>query len=204
MRVTYISRQSTTHITEPREVLYLWHPWYGRSVWIYQTLTKNGAAICHCGLSQTRDSRALEVPQWMFDSAACSRTQIAPSGAVSGAALLELKELLSRVRPGKSAVVLDAEHRSLLYAGGADAVCDELTTSGPTPAVSPTLQGPSLGGAAARDKTADGASFSATSARARQDRAKIAQMRPDEVLKGQVLESVSKVMKHERSDTRAT
>ena len=106
----------------------------------------------------------------MFDSAACSRTRIAPSGTVSGAALLELKELLSRVRPGKSAVVLDAEHRSLLYAGGADAVCDELATSGPTPAVSPTLQGPSLGGAAARDKTADGASFSATSARARQDR----------------------------------
>ncbi len=156
------SRQSNTHITESREVLYPWHPWYGRSVWIYQTLTKNGAAICRCGLSQTPNSRALEVPQWMFDSAACSRTRITPSVAVTGAALLELKELLSRVRPGKSAVVLDAQHRSLLCAGGADAVCNEFTTSGPAPAVSPDLQGPSLGGVAARDTTADGASFSAT------------------------------------------
>ena len=71
VRVMLYKSTIDTHITESREVLYPWHPWYGRSVWIYQTLTKNGAAICHCGLSQTRDSRALEVPQWMFDSAAC-------------------------------------------------------------------------------------------------------------------------------------
>ena len=76
-------------------------------------------------LAGTPDSRALEVPQWMFDLAACSRTRITPSVAVTGAALLELKELLSRVRPGKSAVVFDARHRSLLCAGGADAVCDD-------------------------------------------------------------------------------
>jgi hypothetical protein len=63
VRVTYISRQSTTHITESREVLCLYGTRgtagrYGLSN--ADEETKNGAAICQCGLSlsQARDSRA--------------------------------------------------------------------------------------------------------------------------------------------------
>ena len=43
------SRQRNTHSTEAREVRYPWHPWFGRSVMVYEALTKGGDAICRCG-----------------------------------------------------------------------------------------------------------------------------------------------------------
>src|SRR5215469_12649531 len=46
------TKQPNTHNTESREVLYPWHAWHGRSVWIHQAIVKNGVAIFHCGLEQ--------------------------------------------------------------------------------------------------------------------------------------------------------
>ena len=60
------TKQPNTHNTESREVLYPWHAWHGRSVWIHQAMVKNGVAIFHCGLEQAV-LRLLQVPQWMFD-----------------------------------------------------------------------------------------------------------------------------------------
>src|SRR5262245_25440179 len=34
------SRQRNTHNTESREVRYAWHPWFGRIVTVFETLTK--------------------------------------------------------------------------------------------------------------------------------------------------------------------
>src|ERR1700752_2749675 len=36
------TKQSNPHSTESREVLYPWHAWHGRPVWIHQAMVKNG------------------------------------------------------------------------------------------------------------------------------------------------------------------
>jgi hypothetical protein len=65
------SRQPNTHSTESREVCYPWHPWFGRSVVVYERLVKKGHAVCWCGLEEERNRRSLEIPTWMFEPAAC-------------------------------------------------------------------------------------------------------------------------------------
>jgi hypothetical protein len=64
----YTSRQRNTHSTESREVRYPWHPWFGRSVTVYEALSKSGHRVCRCGFDDQRNDRSLEVPTWMFDS----------------------------------------------------------------------------------------------------------------------------------------
>jgi hypothetical protein len=40
------SRQRNTHSTESRQVRYPWHPRCGRSVTVYEALTKGGHPVC--------------------------------------------------------------------------------------------------------------------------------------------------------------
>src|SRR5215467_11173444 len=80
------SRQSNTHIIESREVRYPWHPWHGRTVWIYQAVRKQGEGIFRCRIDQDPSVSLQEVPEWMFDTAA-SQIQIAMRAAVSCEAL---------------------------------------------------------------------------------------------------------------------
>src|SRR5262249_6897423 len=68
-------RQQNAHIIEQREVLYRWHPWHGRTVSIVAAMTRGGLAIFRCHADDR--SRALEIPQWMFDPATCCRTHLA-------------------------------------------------------------------------------------------------------------------------------
>src|SRR5215831_11190328 len=86
------SRQSNTHSIESREVRYPWHPWCGRTVWIYQSLRKHGEGILRCRVEQDPRGSLQEVPEWMFDTAA-SQIQIAKIPAVGCEALRDLKAL---------------------------------------------------------------------------------------------------------------
>src|SRR6266446_2179571 len=65
------SLQHNAHITETREVLYRWHCWYGRSVYIFCAVTRVGQSVYRCALEHGDISRLLEIPQWMFDAATC-------------------------------------------------------------------------------------------------------------------------------------
>lgn len=94
--VRYTCRQHNVHITESREVLYRWHPWYGHAVWIFTTTErKNAESVLRCGQEPFDTAGLLEVPQWMLDPVACCRITSATSPAVNGEALRELKRLLS-------------------------------------------------------------------------------------------------------------
>jgi len=129
------SRQSNTHSTELREIRYPWHPWRGRSVWIYGAFVKSGWALYRCSLEQNQKARLFEIPQWMFDSGACCRVHRAEQPAVDSAALLELKLLLHRTRsPGRDLVVQAQHHSS---PGGADARIGESTEGFANRVVSP-------------------------------------------------------------------
>jgi hypothetical protein len=124
----YTSRQRNTHNTESREVLYPWHPWFGRSVTVYEVLTKCGHAVCRCGLEEQRNRRSLEIPTWMFEPAACRQLHVASTPVVGCNGLLELKALLRAVMHADAAVLVP-QHPSLITIGGADAtVCEPNAT----------------------------------------------------------------------------
>jgi hypothetical protein len=63
----------------------------------------------------------------MCEPATCGRLRVMPTPAVSCDVLLELQALLHTVRDPVRGGVLQAQHRSLLDAGGADATVSEAT-----------------------------------------------------------------------------
>lgn len=115
------SHQSNTHSTESREVLYPWHPWFGRSVWIHLTRLNHGRMVAHCGLDPQHGHRGVEVPLWMFDAAVCCQMHRAAVPVVSIEALHELAALLVANSAPDGGGMLQAQHDSLLPKGGADA-----------------------------------------------------------------------------------
>jgi len=160
------SRQNNTHNIESREVSYLWHPWYARAVVVHEAFTRNGRAVCRCSVDENPGARLLEIPQWMFDSATCSRMRPATVPMVSCGALLDLKALLQCAPFPDSDVVLQGQHRSLLSPGGADAKITNPTESRSIQTVSSTPEAPLLAGAACRNQTENNKVAGATAARA--------------------------------------
>ena len=66
------TRLQNTHGTEEREVLYPWHPWVGCIVQIHKVVEKASGNVARCSREGAAVCRALELPTWMFDRAACA------------------------------------------------------------------------------------------------------------------------------------
>jgi hypothetical protein len=115
------TRQHNAHRTEEREVLYPWHPWFGRVVFVHETTKRGGAGALRCSQSSEEGARCLETPEWMFDRAACCGMVRGDSPRVSRAALYRLKALISGGFGGSSGGVIEARSYSLPYKGEADA-----------------------------------------------------------------------------------
>jgi len=160
------SRQRNTHNIELREVRYPWHPWHARTVAVHEALTRNGRAVCRCGVDENPGGRLLEIPQWMFDSVACCRMRRAKVPTVSCGALLDLKALLRCGSFPDSAFVLQGQHRSLLSPGGADARITKPAESRSIQTISSAPEAPVLAGAASRNQTENSTVAGATAARA--------------------------------------
>ena len=105
------TRQYRTHNAEPREVQYRWHPWFGRTAWVYRMVVRRTRAVAQCGLDQNQHSKSLEIPLWMLEVAPCSALRAAETPVVDCAALQRLKALLH-------GDMIQDRHSSL---GGADA-----------------------------------------------------------------------------------
>ena len=149
------SHQSNTHSTETREVLYPWHPWFGRAVWIFARRINRDRIVAHCGLEPQHERRGVEIPQWMFDTAVCCQMRMAEAPAASIEALRELKALCAtRLQAGPEGM-LQAQHDSLLPKGGADANHAALEPSRSTYLVSGEPGGTPLGTAATGGAAAD-------------------------------------------------
>jgi hypothetical protein len=152
------SQQSNTHSTESREVLYPWHPWFGRAVWIFARRMAYGRMVVHCGLEPRHESRGVEIPQWMFDTAVCCQMRMVQEPVASIDALRELKALRATGSPASPDPMLQAQHDSLPK-GGADANPTEPAPRDPTCIVSvepgrAALGTAAVGGAAADDALA--------------------------------------------------
>jgi len=105
---------------------------------VYEVLVKCGQSVCRCGLEEAGDRRSLEIPTWMFEPAACGRLRLTTVPIVGCDALLELKAVLRAAQRPDHDGVLQAEHRSWLVIGGADATLLEPSTALATDSVSPS------------------------------------------------------------------
>ena len=164
------SRQPNTHSTELRELRYPWHPWFGRAVTIYEVLVKQGHSVSRCGLEEERHRLSLEVPTWMFEPAACGRLRVMAVPAVNCDALRALQTLLRTTARSDPGDVLEAQHRSLPVAGGADAPVREPTETLVTLVVSSPRLASVVSDAAFRDPREDDPVAGAAAARARRRR----------------------------------
>ena len=135
--------------------------------------SSTGQAVCRCGLDDERHRRSVEIPTWMFEPAVCSRLRVVAVPSVCCDALLELTALL-RVAP-RAAVggVLQAQHRSLLAVGGADAPVSEPTATLATHAVSCPTLGSVVSDVATRDPSEDDHVAGAAASSARRPRRRL-------------------------------
>lgn len=115
------SRRRNAHVTESRVVLYRWHPWHGREVFVFGAVAKGEQVVLRCALEPADLARPLEVPQWMFDAAACCRTTLTAAPSVDIETLRELDALVRAATAASGSAVLKAEHRSKPDSGGARA-----------------------------------------------------------------------------------
>jgi hypothetical protein len=83
----YRTQQQNTHITERREVLYPWHPWFGLSIHIHQKIERGRAANFRCSVDGVTTGRSQELPVWMFERVACLSVRIELSPQVDRTAL---------------------------------------------------------------------------------------------------------------------
>jgi len=137
------SERRKTHVTEAAEVLYPWHPWFGRVVHIHGIIERGGERSFRCDLSEKRTARCMHIPAWMFDRAACLRVRGADTPWVELTALVCLKALLAEVanRTSEATGVVGATNR-FENRGDADARSQWSTTNhstGSVPIVEPTV-----------------------------------------------------------------
>lgn len=90
--MTTTTRRNNAHGTEEREVLYPWHPWFGRVIRVHEVIRRGSGHILRCGFGGT--GGRIELPSWMFDRAVCMSMSLAASPHISGTALTALKILL--------------------------------------------------------------------------------------------------------------
>src|SRR2546423_5504113 len=64
-------RRDNAHKIEELEVLYPWHPWFGRVVHVHEVIEQRAGGVLHGSPDGDASRRWLELPQWMFDRAAC-------------------------------------------------------------------------------------------------------------------------------------
>jgi hypothetical protein len=156
------SRQRNAHVTESREILYRWHPWHGRTVFVLGAVTKADEAVFRCALEHADVARPLEVPQWMFDAATCCHISLVTTPSVRVPALRELDRLLLAAGAGERRCVLQAQHLSPPDPGGACATREDTATTRPVGTVPGTAHDATVAGLSTRDPRADAASAGAT------------------------------------------
>src|SRR5260370_32098996 len=130
------TQQHNAHRTEEREVLYRWHPWFGRRVFVHEITFKGGVRIFRCAETAQGVARCVEVPEWMFDRATCCGMAYAESPRVGCAALDRLKVLILEASGTAAGAVLEARPHSFALEGEADATFQPPSSSSTARSVS--------------------------------------------------------------------
>lgn len=131
------------HVTESRVVLYRWHPWYDREVFVLRSVRKGEQVVLRCALELAEVAPRLDVPQWMFDAAICCGMRLMTQASVSVEVLRDIETLLRAVIAAGSPV-LKAEHLSQ-PGEGAHAPSQGATPARPNDAVPTTADNSAMG-----------------------------------------------------------
>ncbi len=115
------TRQHKAHGTEEREVLYPWHPWFGRRVFVHKILVRGNARVFRCSETVQATDRLRAIPEWMFERAACCSMARAESPRVNRAALDGLKALVLEAFGATAGAMIEVGPRSFSLEGEADA-----------------------------------------------------------------------------------
>jgi hypothetical protein len=160
------SRRQNTHITESRVVLYRWHPWHGRPVYIARPLNKGRQPVFRCALEAGDSVATLEVPQWMFDPAICCRIAVVTDPSVDVGSLRELRRLLLAITRAEPSPVVEAEHLAKQDRGGACAISESAATDRPAGVVPSEGKSPDVDVLFQRSSCTDGMAAGAAAATA--------------------------------------
>jgi hypothetical protein len=76
------------------EIVYPWHPWFGRTVAIRRAVNRRVRTVLHVECEDGGRTRVLEVPRWMCDRATCVVMNLSDQPQVSCEHLRLLQELL--------------------------------------------------------------------------------------------------------------
>jgi hypothetical protein len=152
---SYTTQQHKTHNSDILEVCYLWHPWYGQNVHVFQSVTKGGQTVLRCALDASHRMR--EVPLWMFDRAACCTMRLTQMPWVGVEDLRQLQRLLLRGVVTSPGVIQD-QHPSSQAKGDADATNTPIENTVPVRSVYSPAEQADLGQlAGSRDSRRDSA-----------------------------------------------
>jgi hypothetical protein len=123
-----------THVTEGAEVLYPWHPWFGRVVHVHEVIERGGEHIFRCDVDEKLSGRCLDVPAWMFDRVACLGVRRVATPQVDLAGLARLKRLFvdAAGQASTPVAVIGARH-SFENRGDADAAPQSARAALPYP-----------------------------------------------------------------------
>jgi hypothetical protein len=154
-------RQHNAHRTEEREILYPWHPWFGRRVFVHEVLVRGNARIFRCSETVQATYRRFEIPEWMFERAACCGMARAESPRVSRAALDGLKAVILGAFGATAGAMIEAGPGSFSREGEADATSRTPASYPTTGTVSPrrckTGMAPTARGGTRESEAPDGA-----------------------------------------------
>ncbi len=89
------TRSQNAHRTDERELLYPWHPWAGRQVYVHEVVEKASQAAFRCSLTGIASDRWLEIPAWMFDRATSKSWHLRSAPVASIATLASLAAVLN-------------------------------------------------------------------------------------------------------------
>jgi len=128
---------------------------------VHDVIVKEERRILRCGLTPEAVRRCLEVPDWMFDRAACCVLRLREEPRVDRAALERLKSLIAGAGLADGSAMIEAGHRPSPRQGDADATPGARPSHRSTGFVSPDLPGTGLatpaGGGARKGDASNGA-----------------------------------------------
>jgi hypothetical protein len=139
--------QHKPHGTEV-EICYRWHPWYGRTVHVIGSVSKqSGTVLRVCNELNRGQSR--EIPVWMADSAICALLKFSKVPMVDVEALGALAGLLDRIVCRDDGGVIETPHPGFLFRGDTDASETTRRPSVATRFTATTANDTEMGGSAA-------------------------------------------------------
>ena len=138
---TPLHKTHGTAIGGETTVIYVWHPWSGRTIRLHEVIERTAGASARCSLVDAPAVRVQELPVWMLDTAVCRLMRSAAEAIAGLDAFMTLGGLL---RDAMQRTAADAVANAGVASPESRGECHVTTLSSVPKAASTT--GPAFGG----------------------------------------------------------